>query len=80
MQPTISQDLQPLNVFVGSSVGLTVGAQGGNLSYFWYKNNTLVPSQTTATFSFPAIALTMPATTALRSAIRSAPPPVPPWP
>jgi hypothetical protein len=57
VQPTIAQDLQPLSVFVGSSVGLTVGAQGGNLSYFWYKNNTLVPSQTTATFSFPAIAL-----------------------
>lgn len=57
VQPTITQDLQPLNVFAGSAVGLTVGAQGGNLSYFWYKNGNLVPSQTTATFSFPAIAL-----------------------
>jgi uncharacterized protein YjdB len=57
VQPTITQDLQPLTVFVGSSVGLTVGAQGGNLSYFWYKNNTLVPGQTTATFSFPSVAL-----------------------
>jgi hypothetical protein len=58
VQPTITQDLQPLSAFVGSPVGLTVGAQGGNLSYFWFKNNTLVPSQTTATFGFPAIALT----------------------
>jgi hypothetical protein len=57
VQPTITQDLAPLTVFVGSSVGLTVGAQGGNLSYFWYKNNTLVPSQTTATFTFPSVAL-----------------------
>jgi hypothetical protein len=57
VQPSITQDLVPLSVFVGSSVGLTVGAQGGNLSYFWYKNNTLVPSQTTATFGFPAVAL-----------------------
>jgi hypothetical protein len=56
VQPSITQDLQPLSVFIGSSVGLTVGAQGGNLSYFWYKNNTLVPSQTTATFGFPAVA------------------------
>jgi len=57
VQPTITQDLTPLTVFVGSSVGLTIGAQGGNLSYYWFKNNTLVPSQTTATFNFPSVAL-----------------------
>ncbi|HWY74263.1 MAG TPA: LamG domain-containing protein, partial [Verrucomicrobiae bacterium] len=62
VQPTITLDLQPLNVFVGSSVGLTVGAQGGDLRYFWFKNTVLVPSQTNFTFAFPAIALTDAAT------------------
>jgi hypothetical protein len=57
VQPTISQDLQPLTAFVGSPVGLTVGAQGGNLTYYWFKNGSLVPSQTTTTFNFPSLAL-----------------------
>jgi hypothetical protein len=58
VQPTISQDLTPLTVFVDSPVALAVGAQGGNLVYYWYKNSVLVPSQTNSTFSFAAIALT----------------------
>ncbi len=57
VQPSVVQDLQPLTVFAGSSVALSVGAQGGNLSYFWYKNTVLVPGQTNSTFRFPAIAL-----------------------
>ncbi len=57
VQPSITQDLQPLTAFVGSPVGLTVGAQGGNLTYYWFKNGSLVPSQTTTTFSFPSLAL-----------------------
>jgi Concanavalin A-like lectin/glucanases superfamily/Bacterial Ig-like domain (group 2)/Immunoglobulin I-set domain len=57
VQPTISQDLQPLNVFVGSPVALTVGALGGNLTFFWFKNGSLIPNQTNSTLSFPSIAL-----------------------
>lgn len=57
VQPVINQDLTPLTAFVGSSVALTVGASGGNLTYYWYKNSVLVPSQTNSSFTFPSIAL-----------------------
>ena len=58
VQPSISQDLQPLTVFAGSPVTLSVGALGGNLTYFWYKNTVLIPNQTNSTLTFAAIALT----------------------
>src|ERR1019366_5832743 len=46
VQPTITQDLVPATKFVGSPAVLTFGANGGSLHYYWYRNSTILTSQT----------------------------------
>jgi len=56
-QPTMTQDLVPVTKFVGSPAVLTFGAFGGNLHYYWYRNSTLLTSQTNTTLNFAGVAL-----------------------
>ncbi len=58
VQPTVSQDLQPLTVFVSSPAVFTIGALGGNLSYQWFKNSSPIPNQTNSTLVFASVVLT----------------------
>src|SRR5208282_5004229 len=57
VQPTLTQDLVPVTKFVGSPAVLTFGALGGNLHYYWYRNSTLLPSQTNSTLNIAGVAL-----------------------
>ncbi|MCB0324260.1 MAG: cadherin-like domain-containing protein, partial [Bdellovibrionales bacterium] len=51
--PVITNNLQDQSVRVGQSASFSLTAVGGGLSYKWYRNGTLIPGATGASYTTP---------------------------
>ncbi|HEX7863111.1 MAG TPA: immunoglobulin domain-containing protein [Verrucomicrobiae bacterium] len=56
--PQIISQPQPLAIAVGSRVLMSVGADGSQLHYQWFKDGSALPNQTNLTLLIPSIATT----------------------